>query len=181
MPSMSGHMAIAKKVSDILRIDDDSFIVGNLLPDLYSDKTKSHFKYQSKKFLVPDIGLAKSHLNLSNKKDLGYLCHLLLDYYYLEEFLKDTETDIFEDTRIYKDYDILSKDIVEYFKLEVNHIIELLKKMDEEIENDKLEYNIECLQKSEEGYTYYLEKDSFINFLEVTAIRIAEEVKPYAS
>ncbi len=182
MPNMSGHMAIAKRVSELLNINDKDFYIGNLLPDLYLDKTKSHYKIQGKKYLIPDIDYYKKNHNLSNKKNLGYLCHLLLDKYYLEEYLMDIDDNVFASQRLYKDYDILNKDIVDYFNIDVKYLTNILKDIEEDdIENDKLELNIKCLGLKEDGSTYYLPKDKFINFLDKISKRIAKEVKEYAS
>ena len=181
MPNMSGHMAIAKRVSDILNIKDKNFYIGNLLPDLYLDKKKSHYKIQGTKYLIPDIDYVKNNLDLKNIKNLGYLCHLLLDKYYLEEYLKDIEENVFESDKLYKDYDILNKDIVKYFNLDVDYILDSLKYIDDDIEESKLETNITCLKKNEFGETYYLDKDKFIKFLDDISCRIAKEVEEYAS
>ena len=181
MPNMSGHMAIAKRVSDILNIKDKDFYIGNLLPDLYLDKKISHYKIQGKKYLIPDTNYYINNKDLSNKKNLGYLCHLLLDKYYLEEYLMDIEDNVFESDTLYKDYDILNKDIVKYFNLDVPYILDSLNYIEDDIEKSKLETNITCLQKNEVGQTYYLEKDKFIKFLDDISIIIAKEVEKYAS
>ena len=44
MPSMSAHMAIACTLSKKINVNEIDFIKGNLLPDLYDDKMKSHYK-----------------------------------------------------------------------------------------------------------------------------------------
>lgn len=179
MPNMSGHMAIAKQVSEILNINNDDFYRGNLLPDLYIDKVKSHYKIQGKKYLIPDISRVKKELDLTNMENLGYLTHLLLDKYYLEEYLIDIKDDVFKNKAIYKDYDILNKDIVEYFKIDVPYLESILHDFNHNISNDKLEVNLKCLMERLDGTTKYLEKDKFISFLEKTAARIAKEIKEY--
>ena len=125
MPNISGHMAVAKRVSEILGIDSDDFYRGNLLPDLYEDKIKSHYKVKGELFYIPDIEEAKKNLNLKDLNDLGVLSHLLLDKYYFGEYLKDNS--FFRDKSIYKDYDIINKDIVNYFDLDVERIINSFK------------------------------------------------------
>lgn len=39
MPSWSIHLAVAKRVNEKLKVEDDSFVYGNLLPDV-DKKTK---------------------------------------------------------------------------------------------------------------------------------------------
>ena len=181
MPNMSGHMAIAKRVSEALKINDKDFFIGNLLPDLYNDKSKSHYKIQGKKYLIPDIDLYIKEHDLNNKLNLGYLCHLLLDKYYLEEYLMDIEENVFQNKQLYKDYDILNKDIVEYFKIDAKYLTDILSKIDiEGIDKSKLELNLRCLRIKEDGTTYYLPKDKFINFLDEVSKIIVKEVKQYA-
>ncbi len=181
MPNMSGHMAIAKRVGEALNINDKEFYIGNLLPDLYIDKSKSHYKIQGKKYLIPDIDLYIKEHDLTNKLNLGYLCHLLLDKYYLEDYLMDINENVFQNKQLYKDYDILNKDIVEYFKLDVDYLTNILSKIDiEDIEQSKLELNLKCLKIKEDGTTYYLPKDKFIKFLDETSKIIMKEVKKYA-
>ena len=177
MPNISGHMAVAKRVSEILGIDSDDFYRGNLLPDLYEDKIKSHYKVKGELFYIPDIEEAKKNLNLKDLNDLGVLSHLLLDKYYFGEYLKDNS--FFRDKSIYKDYDIINKDIVKYFDLDVERIINSFKHFKEDISTSKLDVNIRCIQLNEGGITKYLDKDDFIRFLEESSERIAKELENY--
>ena len=97
MPSMSAHMAIATRLSEKLNVDKKDFIKGNLLPDLYDDKVKSHYKIQGKKYFVQDINKAIKSLDLSSSLYLGYLSHLLLDKYYFDDYLLKYDSDLFKD------------------------------------------------------------------------------------
>ena len=106
MPSIAGHMVIAKLVSEILCINDKDFIKGNLLPDVILNK-ESHHKIKGTYFLVPDLDYFKNNLDLNNKLELGYYTHLLLDYYFLEEYVPKVIKDltVFETGIIYKEYE----------------------------------------------------------------------------
>ena len=179
MPNMSSHMAIAKKVSEILDFNSDDFYIGNLLPDLYTDKTKSHYKIEGKKYLIPNIEYVKKTMDLKSMKNLGYLSHLLLDKYYLEDFLIEIKEDVFKGDTLYNDYDILNKDIVEYFSLDVENLTKILFNINDDISNDKLKYNLMCLTKNIKGKTAYLDKEKFIIFLDETSYKIASELKEY--
>ena len=103
MPNMSSHMAVAKRVSEILDINDKDFIIGNILPDLYNDKKKSHYKIMGDFYLIPDIDYYIKNFDLNSNLNLGYLTHLLLDKYYLEDYLekKIPGVDVFDDDIIY--------------------------------------------------------------------------------
>ena len=180
MPNMSGHMAVAKKVSEMLNITDKDFYKGNLLPDLYKDKAKSHYKIQGTKYLVPDIETVIKVKDLNKALDLGYLTHLLLDFHYLEDFLTPKyEENVFIGKNLYNDYDILNKDIVKHFNLDKEYIKSAMKDFDNDIEPSKLDLNIRCLEFEKDGETYYLDKDDYIKFLEDASITIAEELKKY--
>lgn len=91
------------------------------------------------------------------------------------------DRDIFNngDKSIYKDYDILNKDIVEYFNIDVDYLTNILSEFDEDIELKKLDLNLKCLKINEDGKTTYLDKDDFIKFLSDISIVIAEEIKDY--
>ena len=179
MPNMSSHMSIAKRVSEILDIDDKAFIIGNLLPDLEDDKRKSHYKIQGKLYLIPDIDRVEKELDLNDKTNLGILTHLLLDKYYLEDYLiRYPEVDVFLEKDIYKDYDIYNDRIVKYFDLDIDYLRSVLSEIKEKKYQEKLLKNINCLSIKEKGNTKYLKED-FIDFLEDTSIRIANEIRKY--
>lgn len=178
MPNVAGHMAVAKKVSELLKIDSDDFYRGNLIPDLYKDKVKSHYKIQGKKFLIPDIEKIEKEIDLTNLTDLGILSHLLLDKYYFDEFLLDLDPKEFSNNKIYDEYDIINKDIVNYFKLDTKRIIKAFSDIKiKDIEKIKLEKNISYLQLEVDGKTKLLNKDNFIIFLNDSSLRIVKEIK----
>lgn len=181
MPNMSAHMAVAKRVSELLNIDSEDFYKGNLLPDLYKDKIKSHYKIQGKIYLIPDIEYVKKKLNFKDKMNLGVFTHLLLDKYYLEEYLPNRyKENVFEKSKVlYKDYDILNKDIVKHFNLDIKYLKSILKNYKEGIDLDKLEYNLKCLDIVEYGDTIYLNKKEYLSFLEEISKKIAKEISKY--
>ena len=182
MPNISSHMAVAVKVSEILEIDDPLFIEGNLLPDLYRNKEKSHFKKMGKKYLVPNIEYVKSTFDLSNKLYLGYLVHLLLDKYYLEDYLlvRYPSKDVFEDKKIYNDYDILNKDIIDYFNMNIEYLENTLSKINiNGIDRVKLQNNIKFLRLNKDGDLLYLNKEDFLTFLNDIALKIVNEIKEF--
>lgn len=94
MPSWSVHLAIAKKVSDKLKIDKDLFSFGNLIPDTDKDCKLSRYEahYYNKKLPYANCPKEKmidlNHFikdykkHLTNTLILGYYAHLLTDYFY---------------------------------------------------------------------------------------------------
>lgn len=100
MPSWIVHLATATKVSERLNIDKniDNFLIGNLIPDaerhvikdfsVYVPYRISHFsqfiKIDGKIEELPNIDkfMKKYKDKLSNPIVLGYLTHLLTDYFW---------------------------------------------------------------------------------------------------
>lgn len=93
MPSWSIHLSIAKKINKKLKLDEDSFLFGNLIPDV--DKGTSINRYNAHYYDdIPYPTCPKENMININKflkdykKDindpmiLGYYCHLLTDLFY---------------------------------------------------------------------------------------------------
>lgn len=97
MPSWSVHLAIAKKVNKKLKLNDDLFLYGNLIPDV--DKgtviTRYETHYYNEKLLFPTVPkekmidiknfLKEYKEKLNNPLILGYYSHLLTDQFYNEK------------------------------------------------------------------------------------------------
>jgi len=180
MPSISAHMSVAQVLSNKLNINDSNFIIGNLLPDLEKDKTKSHYKIQGKLYLVPNIPYVEKTLDLKDKTNLGIFTHLLLDSYYLDYLTeKYPNIDVFEGDTLYKDYDYLNEDIINYFELDVDNIINILNTIKEEKYLEKRDKNINSLKGKEKGLLQILDKNDFIKFLKDTIPKIEEDIKFY--
>lgn len=180
MPGIVAHMSVAKMVGEKLGITDLDFYRGNLLPDiLKGDKMDTHYKVQGKVFHIPDCDYYRNHFDLSNSLFLGYYTHLLLDYYFMDDFIPGitTNRDIFHDKIIYEDYDKSNQTLIQYFGLDVKELLSILVFDGEEIDSKRLKTNLECLQKSKEGETQVIPIDEFILFLEESASLIVQEIK----
>ena len=176
MPNISSHMAVAKRVQELLKINNDDFYRGNVLPDLYDDKVKSHYRIKGTRYSIPDIKRVKQELDLNKPINLGILTHLLLDKYYLEEYLINIEENVFYEKKVYNDYDVLNKEIINHFQLDIDYIYKILNNFPNDIPITKLELIKKCLKIDKEGNTLLLEKNKFINFLENTSIKISKEI-----
>lgn len=99
MPGWIMHLVTANEVSKKLQVDKNSFLFGNLLPDVYNgyivsnlsnhiDHGVSHYdtkeKIEGKTYSLPDIeGFIQLYKNkLNNSVILGYATHLMTDYYW---------------------------------------------------------------------------------------------------
>jgi len=93
MPTHKIHLAIAKKISDKLKIDSDSVMLGSVLPDLCNEKNHqlSHFQWGEKDLeglANPDKFVKKYKDKLNNPIMMGYLIHILTDRFYNEYIFK---------------------------------------------------------------------------------------------
>lgn len=101
MPGWITHIDVATKLSQKLVLDKDKFLIGNVMPDaekwvvndfsVFVPWSISHFG-QMKKIDKFNISLPNIENYISLYKDkldnpivLGYLSHLLTDYYYNKE------------------------------------------------------------------------------------------------
>lgn len=100
MPSWSIHLALAKKVSEKYKLDNNSFYYGNLLPDVDLSlqknlRYKTHFcenlmyeEYNNEHKIDLDKFKNTYKDNLNNSLIIGYYTHLLADLYFNTYFYK---------------------------------------------------------------------------------------------
>lgn len=152
MPSIAGHMIIAKLVGEKLGIESSQFIRGNLLPDIINKKN-SHQKIKGKYFYIPDIDYFKNNLDLENPLYLGYYTHLLLDKYFLEDFFSNNiqNLEVFNNGIMYNEYSLINYQLVKRFRLDVDYLIGVLNDYEVDIDRDALKKNLKCLSSREIG------------------------------
>lgn len=182
MPSIAGHMIIAKLVGEKLGIESSQFIRGNLLPDIINKKN-SHQKIKGKYFYIPDIDYFKNNLDLENPLYLGYYTHLLLDKYFLEDFFSKNiqNLEVFNNGIMYNEYGLINYQLVKRFRLDVDYLIGVLNDYEVDIDRDALKKNLKCLSSREIGKTVHLKFVDFAKFLEDISLTISEEIEDYTS
>lgn len=182
MPSIASHFACAKIISKELKIEDDDFFRGNILPDVIASDN-SHYKVQGSYYCVPDINTFLKEKKDNNSLTIGYLCHLLLDKYFLEiyvpKYIKNYKSiDLFTPKEIYNDYTDLNKLLVDYFKLDLKYINSIMSQFSCKLNIEKYELNIKSINYMEtSGKLQHIDLKSYIPFLKEISIRIAMEVK----
>ena len=94
MPGILYHLSFAeevyRKLAPVMPLDKVSFMAGNLIPDLATDKKQSHYRKKASVdgFFVPEMELVRRDLFVpKDSVKFGMFCHLYLDYYFIEEFL----------------------------------------------------------------------------------------------
>ncbi len=94
MPGILYHLSFAeevyRKLAPVMPLDKVSFMAGNLIPDLATDKKRSHYRKKASVdgFFVPEMELVRRDLFVpKDSVKFGMFCHLYLDYYFIEEFL----------------------------------------------------------------------------------------------
>lgn len=94
MPGILYHLSFAeevyRKLSPIMPLDKISFMSGNLIPDMATDKKRSHYRKKASVdgFFVPEMEMVKKDLFIPEDSiKFGMYCHLYLDYYFIEGFL----------------------------------------------------------------------------------------------
>lgn len=94
MPGFLYHLSFAeevyRKLAPVMPLDKVSFMAGNLIPDLATDKKRSHYRKKASVdgFFVPEMELVRRDLFVpKDSVKFGMFCHLYLDYYFIEEFL----------------------------------------------------------------------------------------------
>ena len=180
MPSIAAHMVVAKLLEEKLGFKSIEFIKGNLLPDIIDIKD-SHHKIKGKYYFIPDLEYFKNTLDLSNDLYLGYYTHLLLDQYFLEEFVPNniSNFDVFSNGIIYQEYTNINYLLVNKYHLDVEYLLTILNDFLVAIRQEKLINNLSCLLETKIKITTYLQFSEFSNFLENAIELISEEIKDY--
>lgn len=183
MPSIAAHFACAdlvyKKIKDKVSNKDD-FYRGCILPDVIN-RENSHFKIKGKYYLVPDIDSYKKEFDLNSDSNKGYLCHLLLDKYFLDEFViinikNYDKIPLFSPDMIYNDYTNLNAILVKKFKLDLEYINKIMNEFKDELREDKYELNMRSINILDEGNLKFIDVDKIELFIKDISLRIAEEL-----
>lgn len=171
-------MICAKLVSNQLKINDPEFIKGNLLPDIIDNN--SHKKIKGKYYYIPDIEYFINTLDLTDNLYLGYLSHLLLDKYFLENYIYNVVhgEEVFFSRIMYKEYDIINYEILRRFNINIDYLNSILKDFNIPINEKKYNTNIRSLNNTDTSNNpSYLKIDSFSKFLIETSNIIATYLK----
>ncbi len=207
MASAIIHLAIAKKVNEKIKVDNQKdYYLGAIAPDISKQigesREQSHFLINTTKGM-PNIDLFKKRYPtfMYNSFNLGYFTHLYADKCWEKNFLPNIKHDnfikltsgIFIKTTteeinkmIYSDYTNLNIKVIEEYDLDLSLFYEdfIIPKTEmKEIPINNLDILINKMgilienSKSEKTYTLDIEKIKL--FIEETATKIINELQIY--
>lgn len=180
MPSIASHFVVSKLVGEKLNIKSDEFYKGNILPDIV-DIDNSHLKIKGSYYEIPNIEYFVNNYDLDNELNLGYLCHLLLDRYFLEEYVLENvcykDIDPFLSGKMYRDYSSINYKLVKYFDLDLEYINDIMKAIDVSVNMDKFKSNLNNINsKFINDELECLDLSSYISFLKDVAVKISNDL-----
>lgn len=111
MPGYLIHLSIAQNYINSNAIkDEQSFIRGTIIPDLLKKQgIDSHFGSSKS----PDFNMFFKQYPNQNDFEQGYFIHLITDYFFYKNIVRDWSKDI------YKDYNILSSYLINKYKITI--------------------------------------------------------------
>lgn len=165
MASAIIHMAVAKKVNEVLNIKPENhLLLGSIAPDIAkmvgSKRYISHFINESDKDItnVPNIDnfLNKYKEYLVHPYELGYYIHLLTDVLWFKEYLPNIADD--QELIIYKDGVPIKYDEDEYMRILYNDYTKMNVEvvdyygMDFSLFYEKFDYPVNHIEEVDEKY-----------------------------
>lgn len=155
------------------KINKKEFYKGCILPDIINSED-SHYKIKGKNYLIPDIEKYKKNNKMDKDINKGYLCHLLLDKYFLEEYVIDNVPDydkvqLFSPELMYNDYTNMNALLVKKYKLDIKYINEIMENYEEELDGDKYKLNVDSINYKIVGELQFIDFEKFCSFLEEVA------------
>lgn len=206
MASCIIHMAVAKRVNEVLKLKNENhFLLGAIAPDIAkmvgSERRISHF-IERIDDNVPgiDLFLSKYKKYLINPYELGYYVHLLTDVLWFKEYfpnIADSKNSIiyakdgtpikFSEKEysdiIYNDYTSLNAEVVSYYNMDFSLFYEKfafpenhIKEVDEKYFQDVIDKLGEISSKNSE-VTYVMNLESIVHFIEYATIYCLDEIK----
>ena len=199
MASAVIHLCVAKKVNSFLEMDERLLSLGSIAPDISKligeDKNKSHFLDEYDNEDTPpnyDRFVNKYRKDLDKPFEMGYLIHLITDYYwfkdYVYKYIKDyTGSDSISYSAmkkvIYNDYTVLNQLLIDDYMLDLYYFmneIEYPNSNIEEIPMDKLKVLIDkmgiIIENMSTKKNIMLDEKEIINFIEVCGNKVIDDL-----
>ena len=197
MASAVIHLCVAKKVNSFLKMDERIFSIGSIAPDIAKlvgeTKNKSHFLDEDESEDTPphyERFIEKYKSELNKPFELGYLVHLMTDYYwfkdYVYEYINKYNSELSYTAMreiIYNDYTRLNQILIDDYMLDLYYFsnkIEYPKSKIKEIPMDKLDVLINkmglIISDVDSKKTIIMNESEIIEFIEVVGNKIIREL-----
>lgn len=200
MASAVIHLCVAKKINNYLQLDERIFSLGAIAPDIAKQiglsKNKSHFLDEDESEEVPphyERFIKKYKKELNKPFELGYLVHLMTDYYWFKDYIPKMLDDYTQNPKtakytalkdiIYNDYTSLNQDLIDKYMLDLYYFqnkIEYPNSIIEEIPMDKLNILVDkmglMIQMMNKKKLIIMDEKEVVVFIETCSNRIIEDL-----
>ena len=200
MASAVIHLCVAKKVNSYLQKDERIFSLGAIAPDIAKQvgetKNKSHFLDSDEDESTPphyERFIRKYKEDLNKPFELGYLVHLMTDFYWFKDYIPKAISDYSEKNQtsyvalksiIYDDYTTLNQELIDdyvldlyYFQNKIDYPVSLI----DEIPMDKLQVLVDkmgmIIEHMHDKKLIMMNKKDIIFFIETCSNKIIEDLK----
>ena len=169
MPGFTIHIITAKeyikKHPNEIK-DEKSFIEGTIAPDLTDNKSKTHYGIWKNLIVITHLDkmLEDSAVNITKDYWKGYFLHLYVDDKFYNYYFKEEWNEVVKNNdRLFHDYDILNKELIYDYKLNIEDYSEKINK-----------YLLPLNTTEKPRYINYIKLKNMIK--ELSEININEEV-----
>ena len=199
MASAVIHLCVAKKIHNYLQNDERIFSLGAIAPDIAKQvglsKNRSHFLDEDENEETPphyEKFIKKYKSELEKPFELGYLVHLMTDFYWFKDYIPKMIDDYSDDKYanytalrniIYNDYTSLNQDLIDAYMLDLYYFqneIEYPKSVIEEIPVDKLNILVDkmglMIKQMNKRKLLIMDEKEIIAFIETCSNKIIEDL-----
>ena len=199
MASAVIHLSVAKKINNYLQTDERIFSLGAIAPDIAKQvglsKYESHFLDEDEDEETPphyERFIKKYKKELDKPFELGYLVHLMTDYYWFKDYIPKMIEDYTDDKNarytalrniIYNDYTSLNQDLIDTYMLDLYYFqneIEYPKSVIEEIPVDKLNILVDkmglMIKQMNKRKLLIMDENEILVFIETCSNKIIEDL-----
>ena len=203
MASAIIHMCVAKRINEVLKVNEIALFLGSIAPDISKQvkqsKNISHFITDKEDVPNVDLFLEKYKTKLNHPFELGYYIHLLTDKYWYEEFMPKlvsgdvvilvdgSKTTLNYDgvkRLIYDDYTNINITLIDHYKLSLKLFYEKITYPTvniKEMPTDDLSIVIDkmgiIIENSNEDKTSVFDCDKVVEFIDECAKRIMKDIR----
>ncbi len=199
MASAVIHLCVAKKVNNYLQKNEREFSLGAIAPDIAKlvgeSKNRSHFLKEDDSEDTPpryELFINKYRDRLDRPFELGYLIHLMTDYYWFKDYVYKYIEDYTNDKSvtytaikkiIYDDYTTLNQDLIDDYMLDLYYFqnpIEFPTSPIDEIPMDKLDVLVEkmglIIKNMGNKKSVMIDEKTIIQFIESCGNKIISDL-----